>query len=209
MSRYEWNSKIILKTAAAGLAVSLDDVKEYLYVTDTASDSLITAMIESATLMFEKHTWREALDKTFTLYLDFFPVPRRYGDSLEGLYNTNTIEVKRSKLKSISSIKYYTDSVLTVFDSSLYIFSKDDVFSKISLLDADSSWPQTDVRKQAVEIEFIAGHGADDTEVPVDMADCIKRIVSCLYSNRGDCAASKVDLEAICPGIGLNSIQEI
>lgn len=189
--RYEWNSKYILKTANANLAVSLVDMKLYLKIQTAVEDALITSLIKVATLLAEKYTGIEILDKTFTMYLDFFPYFKRYGNRVEENFDVNTIQVKRSKLKSITYIKYYSNEILTTLDNTFYDFKKDNQYSRIYIIDESSSWPAMDTRQQSVEIEFEAGHGDDDTELPEDLKLAIKRIVAYLYQNRGDCVDSK------------------
>jgi len=208
MARYEWNSKYILQTDNANLAVSLIDMKAYLRIDTTADDALITSLIKSATKLAEQYASIEILDKTFTMYLDFFPFNKVYGNSVEENFNSYSIQVKRSKLISTSHIKYYSGETLLTLDDALYSFSKDNEYSRIYLVDDGTLWPNTDNRKQAVEIEFVAGNGEDDTKIPENLKTAIKRIVAYLYENRGDCvtgcdvcvlagAASILNLESV------------
>ena len=215
ISRYELNSKYVLETDNNNLVVSVADAKDYLRITnDNSEDVLIQALIKSATLLIEKYTGRELLNKTFIMYLDFFPYSRRYGNRIEENFNNYTILVKRSLLQSITSIKYYINEVLTTLDSSLYSFTEDNQYSRIYLIDDGSTWVDSDNRKQAVEIEFVAGYGADKTYVPEDFKLKIKRLVAYMYENRGDCISlgsskSGTNLEAIIPGISQDCILEI
>ena len=189
MSRYELNSKYILKTDNYSLAVDLSNVKSYLKVDTTTDDDLITALIKTATKLVEGYTRRELLNKVFTMYLDFFPFGRMHGNTVESNFNNYTIQVKRSKLQSISSIKYYSNEILTTLDPTLYDFSIDNDYSRIYLIDSNSTFPETDERKQAVEIEFIAGYGVSNTLIPDALKTAIKIIVTYMYENRGDCVS--------------------
>jgi len=191
MARYEWNSKYIVKTPNTELAVTLDNMKSFLKIDTTADDALITSLIKTTTSLAESYMGIEILKKTFTMYMDFFPFDKRYGNRVEENFNQYTIQVKRSPLDSITHIKYFSATVLTTLDNTLYDFSQDTQYSRIYLIDDDSIWPTVDDRKQAVEIEFIAGIAEDDPEVPDDIKTAIKRIVSYLYFNRGDCTDSK------------------
>jgi len=189
MARYEWNTKYVLKTDNVNLVVDLIDMKDYLKIDNTADDVLITSLIKTATSILEKHTRRELLNKTFNMYLDFFPFYKRYGNSLEENFDENTILVKRSKLQSILNIKFYNNQALETLDSSLYDFTRDNDYSRIYLISKNSSWPQVDSRKQSVNIEFVAGYGVDDTFVPEELKTTIKTMVAFMYENRGDCAS--------------------
>ena len=54
----------------------------------------------------------------------------------------------------------------------------------------DKTFPVVDTRKQAVEIIFVVGYGAADTDMPEDAKQALLQMVSYLYENRGDCANS-------------------
>ena len=210
MSRYEWNSKYILKTDNAELAVSLIDTKLYLSVDHNDEDALITLLIKSATSIFEKYTGIDVLNKTYTMYLDFFPFYKRYGNRVEENFNVYTIQVKKSKLQSINSIKYYSNNVLETLDSSKYDFTQDNFYSRIYLINDNDCFPDTDDRKQAVEIEFIAGNGDTSADIPDQIKLILLRIIAYLYVNRGDCpVCDESTLTKIVPIITQYKIIEI
>ena len=185
MARYELNSKYILKTDNANYAVDLTDVKAYLKVDTTSDDTILQGLIKAATLLAERYTRREFLTKTFTMYLDFFPYSKQTGNLVETNFNDETILVKRSKLQTINSIKYYQNEVLETMTTSLYSFTKDNDYSRIYL--KSGTWADIDNRKQAVEIDFDAGYGATNTSIPQSLKDALKIIIAYMYSNRGDC----------------------
>ncbi len=207
--RYEWNSKYILETGNDTLVVSLAEMKLYLKVDNTADDNLITSLIHAATSLVEKYISRELLNKTFTMYLDLFPFCKQYGNTVESNFNNYTIQVKRSKLQSITSIKYYDNDVLTTLDSALYSFSEDNDYSRIYLIDDSTLWPSTDDRKQAVEIEFVAGYGETTDDVPEDLKTAIKMLVAYIYENRGDCVTTSISSSSANVLLDLYRIREI
>jgi hypothetical protein len=185
-----------LITGAAGLPITLDEVKLWLKIptTLTVDDNLITALIKSSASYFEKTTGRDLINKTYKTYLDKFP----YHDTLSyysGVsplilsYNDNGIKLRKSKLQSITTIQYYIDEVLTTWDSSKYYFTDLPDYSSIYLVKGQT-FPTVDIRKQAVIITFVAGYGADDTSVPDDVKQALLQFISYLYENRGDCASS-------------------
>ncbi|MCK5602297.1 head-tail connector protein [Candidatus Pacearchaeota archaeon] len=195
--RYEWNSKYIITTDNTELIVSLEDMKAYLKVDSSADDALITSMIITSQQLIERYIRRELLNKTFTMFLDFFPYYKAYGSTIEGNFNNYTIQVKRSKLNTLNSIQYFTDNVLTTLDASLYDFTVDNDYSRIYLLDRSALWPTTDERKQSVQIEFIAGYGDAASDVPEALKTAIKIIVAYMYENRGDCVVSNIRSDLI------------
>lgn len=158
-------------TPAAELPVSLAEMKAFLRITASGEDDLITAMIESATDFGELYTKRDFVSKTYLTYRDHF---------------TYEIELRRSKLQSVESVKYLVDDVLTTVASTVYYNTSESDFSRIALVDGQS-WPTDgDFRLQAIQISFIAGYGAA-SDVPDDIKTAIMNHVAQMYSNRGDC----------------------
>lgn len=184
-----------LITPASGLAVSLANVKAWLKIpsTLTADDALLTYLIKAATGYFEKITGRDLLTKTYRTYLDSFPVVDGlyYYSGVSPLlpqYQDNGIILRRSPLGSITSIKYYLDGVLVTWDSLNYYTTVSTDYSEIYLVDNANFPTDVDIRRQAIEILFTAGFGADDTYIPFDIQQAVMRFISYLYDNRGDCA---------------------
>lgn len=193
---------LLVTGAGSALPVSLSDVKEWLKVpsTLTVDDNLITALIKSATGIFEKITGRDLINKTYKTYLDAFPCVDGLNyytgvSSLALQYHDNGIVLRKSKLQSITSIQYYLDGVLTTWSSSNYYITDLPDYSAIYLV-ADKEFPtDVDIRKQAVVINFVAGYGSSDANVPEDVKQALLQFISYLYENRGDCANSK-DMQA-------------
>lgn len=183
-----------LVTGASVLPLDLQSVKDYLKVPSSLSvdDNLITAMIKSVAAYFEKATGRDLINKTYKTYLDKFPSHNSldYYSGVSPLlpkYNDNGIVLRRSKLQSITHIKYYKDGVLTTWSAADYYFTDLPDYSAIYLVD-NKSFPEVDVRKQAVVITFVAGYGTYSCDVPVDIQNALLQMISYLYENRGDCA---------------------
>jgi hypothetical protein len=193
---------ILVTGAGSTLPVSLFDVKIWLKVpsTITADDTLITALIKSATATFEKITGRDLINKTYKTYLDSFPCVDglNYYTGISFLvpkYNDNGIVLRKSKLQSITSIQYYLDGVLTTWDSSNYYITDLPDYSAIYLV-ADAKFPTNiDIRKQSIVINFVAGYGVNDTYIPEDAKQALLQFITYLYENRGDCANSR-DMQA-------------
>lgn len=185
----------LLITGTSTLAVSLANTKAWLKIpsTLTADDTLITYLIKAATGYFEKITGRDLITKTYRTYLDNFPVVNGlyYYSGVSPLlpqYQDNGIWLRKSRLQAIASIKYYLDGVQVTWDSANYYTTISSDYSAIYLVN-DANFPSgIDVRKQAIEINFTAGYGTDDTSVPDDVQQAILCFISYLYDNRGDCA---------------------
>jgi len=148
-----------------------------------ADDAYLDLVIAAATGYAERFTRRDFITRTYKTFRDGFPTVA----SGEGYYIAAGIEIRRSRLLSVVSIKYWIDDVLTTLASSVYYATDENDYSEIHLA-AGQSWPSTDNRLQAVEIEFTAGFGPDTVNVPVDLQLSILQLAQAMYVNRGDCS---------------------
>jgi len=181
-----------LVTGANTLVVSLDEAKEALrIVSDTSQDTLITRLVYTATNYFELVTGRDLISKTYKCYLNNFPTGNIYNSSGYFNYNQNCgIRILRSKLQSITHIKYYVSGVLTTWNSSNYYITDENDYAAIYLTDG-SSWPtDADNRMQTIVITFVVGYGAAASDIPFDIKQALLQYIVYLYENRGDCDCS-------------------
>lgn len=166
-----------LITNAAQKPITLDEVKTYLKIDGSDLDTDLSLFIDTVTNKAEQITGRDFLTKTYKGYLDCFPSSSSQG-----------IQIRKSKLQTITSIKYLVATVLTTFDSTNYYITDKQEYSEIWLLDTKTYPTDVDVnRKQAIEIIFTAGFGTDPCDVPQDLKNAMLAHVSFLNENRGDC----------------------
>ncbi len=180
----------LLVTGSSILVVSLVEAKEALRIDSSTEDTLITRLIYTATNYFEMITGRDLINKTYKCYLNNFPsannpIPFGY------VYNQPFgIRILKSKLQSITHIKYYVDGVLTTWNSSNYYITDENDYAAIYLVDGQS-WPtDADNRMQSVVITFVAGYGTAASDIPYDIKQELLQYVTYLYENRGDCDCS-------------------
>lgn len=162
-------------TAAATTPVSLSDVKAYLKLDagDTSEDAILTMLINMATEIGEKYTNRDFINKTYTTFRDNFIEP---------------LELRKSKISSISSIKYFLNGILNTIDPSVYALENSNNYPYIYLKDNDLAWPdEYDFIPQCVQIIFVCGYGATSSSVPSALKLALLQHVNMLYTNRGDC----------------------
>jgi hypothetical protein len=183
-----------LVTGTSTLVISLDEAKEALRIVgDTSQDTLITRLIYTATNYFELVTGRDLINKTYKCYLNNFPFQNYYGglNYTYGVgYNNLGIRILKSKLQSITHIKYYVDGILVTWDSSNYYITDENDYAAIYLVDG-SNWPtDADNRMQAVVITFVAGYGTAASDIPYDIKQALLQYIVYLYENRGDCDCS-------------------
>ena len=156
-----------LITAPDELAVDLNDAKLHLRVDQSAEDSLISALIHSATSMAEQKTGRAIMPQTWELTLDSFP---------------DAFELTCIPVASVSSVKYInTAGEQTTLDSALYTLDATDDFSPARIIPAyGTTWPATREQANAVTVRYVAGYA----EVPEAIKTWIKVMTAAMYENR-------------------------
>jgi len=168
---------IVLLTDATTEVLTLAEIKTFLRIDGNDFDDIITPFIKVSRQIGENITGREFVEKEFKLYLDTFP-------------QCNGIEVKRSKLKSITSIQYYdVNNALQTLSSADYYFTNDANYSSI-YINNDKTFPTTYERKQAVIITF----KADYPNRPEAIKQACLSVCSYLYENAGDCVVENNSL---------------
>lgn len=134
----------------------------------TADDDLIDSLLAAVTRWGEIYTSRSFRTQTWTLLQDSFE---------------DRIQLRRSVLNKITSVKYLQDDSLSTVDGSTYYLKSGQHRSEI-LLFSGETWPTDgDVVEQALSIIF-------DTEAWSDTGltdNAILRHFLHLYENRGDC----------------------
>ncbi len=185
-----------ITVAAAEQPITLTELKAWLKIAGSAEDTLLTAIIVAVTRNAELYTKRDFISKTYRTYRDYF------GESdCNGVYprlftygNQNQIELRRTPLNAITSVKYYnTSNVLTTISSGAYYTTATDGSTYPILYPSPSNqWPGdiNTQRLQAVEIIFTAGYAnaaAFKVACP-DLWQALFAHMAAVYVNRGDCA---------------------
>lgn len=173
----------ILVTDAASEPITLDEVKAALRIDGTDYDAVLTPLITTARQIGERITGRDFINKTWKTFLHCFP------SDCEG------ITIEKSKLQSITSIKYYSGGSQLTLNSANYYKTEEADYSSIYLVE-NQSYPATDQRKQAIEITFVSGYGTTAENVPQAIRSALISMVVALYENAGDCAEGGEGSEA-------------
>jgi len=151
---------ITLITAPSSLAVTLTEAKASLNVSFADDDTLITDMIEAATILAQTMTNRQLMTATYDYKIDGF---------------SNEIKIPRAPLASITSVKYLdTDGVEQTLSSAVYDVDTDSVPGEIRL-GYDQTWPSYRAVKQAIRIRFVCGY-ADSGASPAVPNDNIPEV---------------------------------
>lgn len=177
-------------TQPATEPVSLGEMKEHMVIADsfTRDDESILFAIQASREYVEGNTGRQLITATFEMVLDGF------------WFGNQIIKIPRPPLISINTITYIDcNGVSTDLDSSL--FQVDTIGSPGRIAPAfNCTWPSTRTRTlNAVNINYQAGYGIYESDVPEFYRHLIKMLVGHWYENRE--GTSAFDIREIPIGI--------
>lgn len=159
----------------------LDDVKAHLRRTDTADDSYITNLIDSAADFVEQKTGRALLSQTWNLTTDFCG---------------HAIHLVLPPIQSVTSVKYLDpDGDEQTLASDAYRVADLGAWSTNIWPAFGETWPQTQAIDGAVTVEFVTGYGADADALPGSMKQAIREIVGTWYDQRSAVTITTVAIE--------------
>jgi len=140
-------------TAPLGLAVSLAEAKETLRIesADTSLDATIILWLKAITREAEHKTQRSFVSQGWRVTLDAFPA---------------AIKLDYAPIISVQSVKYYDENNVQQTLSPLDYFL--DSVSEPSYIvpSPGATWPATFSKINSVEVDYTAGYGVDETNVP-------------------------------------------
>lgn len=156
---------IKLSISATSTPITLTEAKDHMYVTIADDDTLIEAMINTATEQTQNYTGVQMVDATYIQALD------RWED---------VILLLRNPVKSITSIKYYdTDDVLQTLTATDFILDTFSIPNRL-IKDVDVTLPDLKDKPNPVEITFVAGYDV----IPESLKSYIKIITATFYESR-------------------------
>lgn len=162
--------------------ISLQEAKEHLRVTSTAEDALIASQITAAREWIESHIGYVTVKRTLKLNLDSFP-------------SGDTITLPRSKLISIESVEYVDrDGNTQTWPAENYTADTDSVEGRL-IRSPDTDWPDTKSQRQAVQVQYVAGHESADS-IPGGIKSACKILVANFYAHRESVVVGTITAEA-------------
>lgn len=168
---------LILGTQAAFTALSTDNIKTHLNITDSQQDSYVAALLSAAVVYCERRLQLDLRATTWTLQLDSFP-------------ECDPINLLRGPIQSVSSVTYYdADNVSTVLSTSEYTTVKPSFFPGGII--PVTYWPVSYPRPDAVAIAYTTGFvgsgngsGAGAWTVPQNVVHAIRLLCGQWYAER-------------------------
>ena len=163
----------------------------YLRLDSGVDNMLIESLITTSRNWVENYTNRTMINTTYKLSLDSlseFDVPIR-----EGFYTApykatylDYIELPRSPVSSVTHVKYFNDdNTESTWATSNYYVDTARVPSRIVLRDG-GTFP-TDLRNaNGIEVTYVAGYGANRSDIPEAIKTAMLQYIINLYEHRGD-----------------------
>jgi len=162
-------------TDATAEPITLAQAKAHLRVTHSREDDLIEALITAARQEAEHSMNRTLLTTTWKRVDDAFPCG-------------GCIRLHWPTVQSVDWVKYYDqDGVLQTLSPSVYLLDGDSEPARLTLA-PNQSWPSTQDRVGAVQIQYTAGW-ADAAAVPQVIKAWLKLRVGTLFEHREQIAA--------------------
>jgi hypothetical protein len=161
---------------------------------DTA---LVQLYLQAAVNLIEDYTGRALIRKTYCLNLDswpnyrsFWPTFRSYVPSeIHPLWtndNLRSIELRRTPLIAINTVKYYDPATLSLLtmDASNYAADTVSVPGRIVFVENGYTLPDLVKRPDAVQINFDAGYSTKGSGVDASLQVAVLMLATVFYNDR-------------------------
>lgn len=178
---------IVVVTPADVLPVGLATALRHLRVQQADAD-LARLYLEAATELVEDYTGRALISKEYRLDLPLWP-SYPYTDGIRSLSRPRTLqlELRRSPLTTVESIKYYPEDggALATLSADSYRVRTGFTHSPgLVEFDEDIEFPTIANRSDAVQVAFTAGYGDSEYEVPASLRSAVLLLARHFFDNR-------------------------
>lgn len=171
---YQPHWHLSLVTPPTEEPLTLPEAKVHARVTQSEDDEYIADLITLAREYVELNIpgGRQLCTATYDLVLDGLPCSRQ------------PLELPKPPLQSVTSITYYDlNNVSTVMPSSDYVVTAPTNLPGYIQPAVDVEWPETECRRDAVTIRFVAGYGGASA-VPMRAKHAMRLLVGESYMKR-------------------------
>ncbi len=171
-------------------AVSQATVKARLGIDsgDTNFDALIDLLTAGVTEFAERYTGLTFIDQNYVTFRDFF---------------TDSFELRRAPISAITHVKYTdNDDAQQTVVNTVYGLTQTQ-YQRVFERD-DQTWPgDKKPEPETIEIQFVAGFGAADTDIPGDIRMALLAHIVSVFTKAGDCCD-----EGLIPSTSLNTYKQ-
>ncbi len=168
------NLSLLNDDTPAQLPITVEQLKVHLRVTHIHEDEYLqTIIIPSAVASVEADLRRALITQSWEWVFD------------NGFPGTGMIKFPKPPLQSVTHVKYLdTAGATQTFASSNYTVETRGTFGRLWLNDG-ITWPDTQIQTPgSAWIEFVAGYGDDQDNVPGGICGLIMLLAAHIYENR-------------------------
>lgn len=160
----------VIRVQPALEPITLQEAKEHLKVTGSYQNDEITRMIKAARGVVERYLNRALITQEWDVYFDHW---------------CDELKLHFPPLQSVDAVKYFNqEGTEATLSPTLYWVTKSDPSCIVRKYSA--TWPELEEgRPDAIKIEITCGYGDNPTDVPEDIRNAIKVVLTDLYENRG------------------------
>lgn len=162
---------ITLVTDSLVEPVEIADLRDFLRITHAHEDVFLASLVNAARKWCEDVSGRQFVNASWKMSLDSFPTE---------------ILLYKLPVSSVTHVKYndVDDVQQTLVENTDYEVDKLSEPSRIHAWPG-LSWPSTNDHYHAVEVQWVAGHGATPGTVPQNYKQAVMILAGHWYENRG------------------------
>ena len=181
---------IQVTTAPTAQALSLQEVKEYLRLDDSADERIVRPFIEAVTNIAEEHMNRALMSQTFTMFLDGFnesydPLWEGTRTGIDMNFYRNHLPLPKPPVTSVTSVSTFNDAdTETTFAASKYYVDTVREPARV-VLRTGEVWPTALRVANAIKVVYGAGY-TNAYSVPEPIRMGMLQHIAYLYEHRGD-----------------------
>lgn len=183
--------RLITVTQPAIEPINGGEAKVHAKVDDSVDAAYLSTLISTARHMAEQFTRKAFINRSMKVFFDCWPAgdPGWWDGMREGSIVASQAEyvsIPFGPLVSITHVKTYDDADnATTWPSAQYFADVATQPGRI-VKRTGYSWPTFTRPANGIEIQFIAGFGANASDVPPPIRQAILMTVAYLYEHRGD-----------------------
>ena len=167
------------------------EIRDYLRLDEGVDETLLITLLKMATQYVEKFTGRALINRTITLFIDGIDEVdvalyegTRVGPDLS--IRKRYIELPTTPVSSVSSISSFgDDDTESPYASTKYYVDTVREPARVYLRDGEA-WPTSLRVANGLKIVYVAGYGANRSDIPEAIRLGILNIIAFNYEHRGD-----------------------
>jgi len=167
------------------------EIRDYLRLDDGVDESFLISLLKSGVNFAENYTGRALINRTLNLFIDGIDEVdvalwegTKVGPDLS--LRKRYIEIPTTPVQSVSAVTSFTDDdTESTFASTKYFVDTAREPARLFLRDGEA-WPTGLRVANGLKIVYVAGYGANRTDVPEAIRVAILQYIAFNYEHRGD-----------------------